>query len=307
MLSTREAKVKIRSINNTKQITKAMEMVSASKMRRSQQVALGSRFYCEKALQILGNLSEHTDYNLHPLLERRPVSKAGLLVITSDKGLCGGFNSNILKKVQKFLEVEKADVIAVGKRARDFFLWRKINVAESFTGFGDSIKIEEILPIADTLIKWYQEKKYDSVTVVYTKFLSTLKQEAVVRQILPINIESIKEIVASILPERGKFSDLKKEKKEIDFRGYNYEYLYEPSSESVLNNLLPDLFRIQIYHMILESNASEHSARMVAMRNASDSAQNLIEELTLYFNKARQSAITKEISEITAGSEAIQN
>ncbi|MDO8559090.1 MAG: ATP synthase F1 subunit gamma [bacterium] len=307
MLSTREAKIKIRSINNTKQITKAMEMVSASKMRRSQQVALGSRFYCEKALQILGNLSEHTDYNLHPLLKRRPVNKVGLLVIASDKGLCGGLNANVLKKAQKFLEAlpvgrqgERADVIAVGKRARDFFLWRKINIAESFIGFGDSIKIEEMLPIADSLIKWYQEQKYDSVTAVYTKFFSTLKQEAVVRQILPINIESIKEIVAGILPERGRYSDLKQS------RHHNYEYLYEPSSESVLNNLLPDLFRIQIYHMILESNASEHSARMVAMRNASDSAQKLIEELTLYFNKARQSAITKEISEITAGAEALQ-
>ncbi|MBI2041558.1 MAG: ATP synthase F1 subunit gamma [Candidatus Nealsonbacteria bacterium] len=230
-----------------------------------------------------------------------------MLLITSDKGLCGGFNSNVLKKAQKFLDDQKADVIAVGKRARDFFLWRKLNVTAEFTGFGDSIKIEEILPIADSLIKWYREQKYDSITAVYTNFLSTLKQEAVVRQILPINIESIKEIVAGILPERGRYADLRKEKKETDARFlYNYEYLYEPSSESVLNNLLPDLFRIQIYHMILESNASEHSARMVAMRNASDSAQNLIEELTLYFNKARQSAITKEISEITAGSEALQ-
>ena len=169
------------------------------------------------------------------------------------------------------------------------------------------MKIEEILPIADSLVKWYQDQKYDSVTAVYTKFLSTLKQEAVVRQILPINIESIKEIVAGILPERGKYADLKREEKKAETGSYHYEYLYEPSSESVLNNLLPNLFRIQIYHMILESNASEHSARMVAMRNASDSAQKLIEDLTLYFNKVRQSAITKEISEITAGAEALTN
>ena len=299
MLSTRETKVKIRSINNTKQITKAMEMVSASKMRRSQQVALGSRFYCEKALQILGNLSEHTDYNLHPLLKKRPINKAGLLVIASDKGLCGGLNANVLKKAQKSLEARQADVIAVGKRARDFFLWRKINIAESFIGFGDSMKIEEILPIADSLVKWYQEQKYDSVTAVYTKFFSTLKQEAVVRQILPINIESIKEIVAGILPERGRFSDLEQG------HYHNYEYLYEPSSESVLNNLLPNLFRIQIYHMILESNASEHSARMVAMKTASDNASDLADGLTLEFNKARQAGITREISEISAGAEAL--
>lgn len=307
MLSMRETKIKIRSINNTKQITKAMEMVSASKMRRSQLVALNSRLYCERALEILGDLSEHTDYNLHPLLKRRPVNKAGLLVITSDKGLCGGLNSNVLKKAQKFLEEKKADIIAVGKKGRNFFIWRKLNVAAEFAGLGDSVKIEEVLPIADSLIKWYQEQKYDSVMAVYTNFLSTLKQEAVLRQILPISIESIKEIVAMILPERGRYADLRQEKKEAKTHRYRYEYLYEPSPESVLNNLLPDLLRIQIYHMILESNASEHSARMVAMRNASESAQKLIEELALHFNKARQSAITKEISEITAGAEALTN
>lgn len=306
MLSIRETKVKIKSINNTKQITKAMEMVSASKMRKSQLVALNSRFYCEKAMELLGDLSEHTDYNLNPMLVKRQVKKSALLVITSDKGLCGGLNSNILKKAQKFLGEKEADIIAVGKKGRDFFLWRKFNVAAEFVGFGDIIKMEETLPIANSLIKWYQEQKYDLIMAVYTRFLSTLKQEAVVRQILPISIESIKEIVAGIVPERGRYAELKQVKSKSETPRYNYEYLYEPSAESVLDHLLRNLLHIQIYHMILESNASEHSARMVAMRNATDSAQKLIEELTLYFNKVRQSAITKEISEITAGAEALQ-
>lgn len=315
MLSLRETKVKIRSINNTKQITKAMEMVSASKMRRSQMVALNSRFYCEKALQILGNLSEHTDYNLHPLLKKRPAEKIALLVITSDKGLCGGLNSNVLKKAQQFLKPfdsaqgrgKKADIITVGKRGRDFFLWRKFNVAAEFVGLGDSVKIEEVSPIADSLIQWYQDQKYDSIMAVYTNFLSTLKQEAVVQQVLPISIEAIKKIVERILPERGRYADLKQEQKKETAYPYYYEYLYEPSPESVLSNLLPALIHIQVYHMILESNASEHSARMVAMKNATENAQKLIEELTLHFNKVRQSAITKEISEITAGAEALTN
>ena len=304
----RETKVKIKSINNTKQITKAMEMVSASKMRKSQQVALNSRAYCEKALELLGDLSEHTDYNLHPLLEKRSVNKAALLVIASDKGLCGGLNSSVLRKAQKFLGDREADIIAVGKKGRVFFNWRKFNVAAEFVGFGDIIKIEETLPIADSLIKWYQEQKYDLIVAVYTRFLSTLKQEAVLRQIMPINLEAIKEIVAGIVPEHGRYAELKSEKKAAEIRPrYNYEYLYEPSPDLVLSELLHNLLHIQIYHMILESNASEHSARMVAMRNATDSAQKLIEELTLHFNKVRQSAITKEISEITAGAEALAN
>jgi len=306
MLSMRDTKLKIRSINNTKQITKAMEMVSASKMRKSQLAALGSRPYCQLALEILGNLSEHTNYNLHPLLKRRKIEKTAILVIASDKGLCGGLNSNILKKAQKLAKEKNADIIAVGKKCRDFFSRRNFKTVAEFTGIGDSVKIEETSPITELLIKYYKNGEYDSIMAVYTNFLSTLKQEAVIRQILPINIEGIREIVENIVPERGKYSDLRSKKKKEEPYRYNYEYLYEPSAESVLENLLPDLLQIQIYHMILEANASEHSSRMVAMRNATDSAQKIINELTLSFNKVRQSAITKEISEITAGSEALQ-
>lgn len=284
-----------------------MEMVSASKMRKSQLVALNSRPYCQIALEILGNLSEHTDYSLHPLLRKSPAEKIAVLVITSDKGLCGGLNSNVLKKAQKFLDGRQADIIAVGKKGRDFFSRRKFNIAAEFTGIGDSVKIEQTSPIAESLVKWYEEGKYDLVVAVYANFLSTLKQEAVLRQVLPISIEGIKEIAAGIVPERGRYSNLGPATagKAGQYK-YSYEYLYEPSAESVLDTLLPDLLRVQVYYMILEANASEHSARMVAMKNATESAQKLIEELTLSFNKVRQSAITKEISEITAGSEALQ-
>lgn len=306
MLSTRETKLKIRSINNTKQITKAMEMVSASKMRKSQLVALSSRPYCEKALEILGELSEHTDYNLHPLLKKRIEGKTALLVITSDKGLCGGLNSNVLKKSQKFLKEKEADIIAVGKKCRDFFSRRNFNIAAEFTGIGDTVRIEEAAPIAEFLIASYKNGKYNSISAVYSRFLSTLKQEAVIRQVIPVNIGEIKEIIAGIVPERGRFSDLGREKAKEESYAYNYEYLYEPSAELVLDNLLQSLLYIQVYHMVLESNASEHSSRMVAMKNASESAQKLIDELTITFNKVRQSAITKEISEITAGAEALK-
>ncbi len=304
MISAREIKVKIRSINNTKQITKAMEMVSASKMRKSQLVALNSRPYCEKALQMLGELSAHTDARLHPLLNKIE-GKTALLVITSDKGLCGGLNSNVLKKAYKLAKEKNADVIVVGKRARDFFSRRNFNIAAEFFGIGDTVKTEEASPIAEFLINNYGEGKYGSILAVYTNFLSTLKQEAVVRQVLPVSIEGIKEIVAGIVPERGRFSgDVLKQKEEV--YPYSYEYVYEPSPQIVLDRLLKELLHVQVYHMILESNASEHSARMMAMKNATESAQKLIDELTLTFNNVRQAAITRELSEITAGAEALQ-
>jgi F-type H+-transporting ATPase subunit gamma len=303
MISARETKIKIRSINNTKQITRAMEMVSASKMRKSQLVALSSRPYCEKALEILGELSAHTDYS-HPLLQKVE-GKTALLVITSDKGLCGGLNSNVLKKAHKLAKEKEADIIAVGKRAREFFSRRNFNIVAEFHGIGDTVKTQEVSPVAEFLIKSYQEGKYGMITAVYTNFLSTLKQEAVVRQVLPVSLQGIREIVAGIVPERGRFSGVSAQEKE-EVYPYNYEYAYEPSPQVVLDALLKDLLHVQVYHMILESNASEHSARMVAMKNATESAQKLIDELTLTFNKVRQAAITKEISEISAGAEALQ-
>jgi F-type H+-transporting ATPase subunit gamma len=305
MISSRETKNKIRSINNTKQITRAMEMVSASKMRKSQLVALSSRSYCEKALGILGELSAHTDCGLHPLLKKSK-GKMALLVITSDKGLCGGFNSNVLKTTQKLVKDKEADIIAVGKRGREFFSRRNFNIAAEFHGIGDTVRTDQVYPLAEFLIKSYQEGVYGSILAVYTNFRSTLKQETVVRQVLPVSIEGIKEIVKSIVPERGRFADSKEPEEKEESYPYNYEYVYEPSPQVVLDSLLKELLLIQVYHMILESNASEHSARMVAMKNATESAQELIDELTLAFNRARQAAITKEISEITAGAEALQ-
>lgn len=305
MPSTRETKLKIKSVNNTRQITKAMEMVSASKMRKSQLVALNSRPYCQIALEMLGNLTAHTEISLHPLLMKPAASKICLIVIASDKGLCGGLNANVFKKSLKFLEGRDADIIAVGKKSRDFFNRRKFSIVDFFAGVGDSVELEETAPIVNNLIQRFQTAEYNSIFAVYANFLSTLKQEIVLRQVLPVSIEGIKEIVAGIAPERGKYSETAREKEKNIFK-YTYEYIYEPSPQSVLNSLLPELLHIQVYHMILEANASEHSARMVAMKNAAESAQKIIEELTFSFNKARQSAITKEISEITAGSEALQ-
>jgi F-type H+-transporting ATPase subunit gamma len=305
MLSTRDIKRKIKSIGNTMQIASAMEMVAASKMRKSQLVALNSRPYCERALELLGNLGKRVHHSHHPLLVKRPVKRTLLLVVTSDKGLCGGFNSNVLDKAHEILKKGgEVDVVAVGKKGKDNFLYRKFNVVSEFSGIGDSVDIAETAPIADLLIDLYKSKKYDLVLAIYTNFISTLIQKSVVRQVLPIDFETIKEIIKSIIPQHGRYSELRKEREKVS---KHYEYKFEPSTKEILEELLPDLIQIQVYHTILESNASEHSARMVAMKNASDSAKNLIDELRIAYNKIRQAAITKEISEITAGSEALEN
>lgn len=294
---TRDIKRRMRSIENTKQITRAMEAVSATKMRRSQEFALSARPYAESALQLLGNISQKIASKIHPLLEKRRGKNICLIVITSDKGLCGGYNGGVLRKAQEYLNnnLEKnIDIITVGKKARDYFKFRNQERVEEFIGFGDFVKLDETMPVANRILQDWQDKKYSKIVCAFTNFVSTLRQESVVRQILPITKKGIKEIVEGIGGPMQQVSD------------YNYRYLFEPSREKVLRELLPLLVDIQIHYMILEANASEHSARMVAMKNASENAEEILDELNLFYNKARQSAITSEITEITAGHEALK-
>lgn len=307
MKSTREIKHRMRSIGNTQQITRAMEAVSATKMRRSQEFALAARPYAEHALRLLGEVSERTMRKLHPLLEKREGENICLIIITSDKGLCGGYNSAVLRKVQEFINNLKfnVDIVVVGKKARDYFKFRKYKLAGEFIGFGDFVKMDETLPVSERILNDWQEKKYSQVVCAYTNFISTLKQEAAIRMILPITKKGIEEIVAAITPERGKYAEQTRDSR-LKTYSFSYQYLFEPSREKVLDELLPLLVKIKIHHMILEANASEHSARMVAMKNASENAEEILGELTLFYNKARQAAITKEITEVTAGHEALE-
>ena len=312
MQSTRDIKRRMRSIGNTQQITRAMEAVSATKMRRSQEFALAARPYAESALQLLGNIGQKTVREIHPLLERRRGKDICLIVITSDKGLCGGYNSGVLRKAQEYLdknsESKNIDIITVGKKARDYFKFRGYEIAEEFVGFGDFVKLEETMPIAKRILFDWQEKKYSKIVCAFTNFVSTLRQEAVIRQVLPITKKGIKEIIEGIIPKKGRYAE-KDTSLRQGFGGqasYNYRYIFEPSREKVLNELLPLLVEIQAHYMILEANASEHSARMVAMKNASENAEEILEELNLFYNKARQAAITREITEVTAGREALE-
>ncbi len=306
MPSVKSIKQRIKSTKNTAQITKAMEMVSAAKMRKSQEAALGGRPYAGAVLRLVKNILLKFEEKPEIILEREVKTKL-ILIVTSDKGLAGALNSNVLKATDSWFKKEEANkksllAMAIGKKALEYCNRNGIKVAQSFTGFGDRANITETLTISDAILAGFLEKKWDEVDVVYTQFRTTLLQEVKIRKILPVTIDNLVEVVKSITPEYGKFAESNKNmiEKEAD------NYLYEPSAKEVLEVLFPQLLAIHVHNVILEANASEHSARMVAMKSASDNAKKLVTDLTLVYNKARQSNITREILEITAGAEALQ-
>ena len=292
MPSTRDIKRRQKSIQNTHQVTKAMEMVAASKMRKSQLVALGSRPYSEKAISILSHIKAGAPDIKNLFLDGAVESKKILaVVITSDKGLCGGLNSAVIRESSKLFEQFKKDgyeveLLLVGAKSKSYFERMGVTIHETFRGVGDYVTLEEVKPITKFIQEKYKTSEFNKVIAIYTKFISTLKQQVETRQILPI--------------ESLEIENQDKANTQLS------EYAFEPNAKAVLRTLVPFLLDIYVYQIILESNASEHSARMVAMKNASDSAENILEELTLSYNKARQAAITNAITEITAGVEALK-
>ena len=299
MISTRCIKRQIQSIQSTSQITKAMEMVAASKMKKSQEAALMARPYAEAALSLLENVGESVEPQKHILLENREKKNVCLFVVTSDKGLCGGLNSGILKKALEVIKDNeskdrKVSIVTIGKKAENYFRRTKNDVVAVFNGIGDSVELRETLPISKLLIDDFRNRKFDKVMTVYTNFISTLKQETRVKTILPITRKSLEETIEEI-------EDMDKKDNRVGNENNGVEYKFEPSPSDVLCKLLPNLIEIQTYHIILESNASEHSARMVAMKNATDNARDMLEDLNLLYNYIRQQKITQEMSEITAG------
>jgi F-type H+-transporting ATPase subunit gamma len=283
--STREIRRRIRSVGNMSQITRAMEMVSAAKMRKAQARVTASRPYSEQLRQIMTDLAtqqpDPEQTAQFPLLQKRPVQNIALIVVTPDRGLTGALNTNILRRASRFI-LEEAQapvrVIAVGKKARDYFVKTKQNVVAEFTGIGDDISLDAVRPIADIAIDEFASGAVDAVYVVYARFVNTLVQRPELLQVLPVEPP----------PAREGYSD----------------YIFEPSPAAVLNDLLPRHVEVQLYQAILEGLASEHSARMVAMRSASDNAKDIQQDLTLSYNKARQAQITREVSEIAAGANA---
>jgi len=286
MATVREIRRRIRSVRNIAQIAKAMETVAASKMRRAQAQTLASRPYAEKALEVLHSLARQTAYGgeaLHPLLEQRPVQRIGVVLYTADRGLCGGFNASIIHKAVEFTKAQEHPVsfIAVGRKGRDFLMRYRFEVEAEFTGIPDRPTAMDVAPIARVAIDDYLSGRWDTVYLAYTDFVSTLVQRPTIRRLLPL--EPVWETGTPVA----------------------VDYIYEPDPRTILDQVLPRLAEWQIYQAMLESIASEQSARMVAMRNARESAMELIDDLTLTYNKARQEAITKELLDIAGGAEAL--
>ena len=287
MATTREIQRRIRSVQNTAKITKAMELVAASKMRRAQQSALAGRPYAERIIWVLADLAEtlsHMDPDtLHPLLRRREVQKVGIVHITPNRGLCGGLPANVNRRTAALtLDVGvPVQLVAVGRKGRDFFRRSNVSIRAEFTELGDYPDYLDILPIARVVMDDYLAGEVDQVFLVYTFFINTVTQEPKVRELLPV--EPPEETATRAV-----------------------DYIYEPSREAVLAELLPRYVEMEIYEAILEGIASEQSARMVAMRNASEAAGEMIEDLTLARNKARQEQVTKELLDIVGGVEGLK-
>jgi len=292
MPTLRDIKRRINAVKNTRQITKAMKMVAAAKLRKAQMRMLQMRPYAERMNEILTTLSTTMDTDIHPLLAFRPRKTIELLVITSDRGLCGAFNSNILRAASRFLKERREQgfnnitISVVGKKARDYFRRRNIEIRNSWTGLSGNLTFSDAQAIAKNIIDSYLNHMMDEVVILYNRFKTVMTQEVTSFRLLPYTLpeshEGRIETAASSL------------------------FIFEPSQEEIYNQLLPRNIEIQIYSALLESQASEEAARMTAMENATKNADDMIENLTLQFNKARQASITKELMDIVGGVEALK-
>jgi len=293
MAGTKEIKRRIKSVKNTKKITKAMELVAASKMKRAVSSTLASRLYAEYSWEILSSIASNLEKSTNPLFTEKEETKNILLIlITSNRGLCGAYNAQVTKKAITLLKSTNTniDIISMGKKGDAGMRRLGRNVIASFVELSENITLANVLPISKMVIDEYSSGRYDKVLVAYTDFISALTQSPNIKQILPISKTDLKELI-----------DSTPNPVEVRLQQTKVNYLFEGNIEELLSSLAEKLTRMQIYQMLLESNASEQSSRMVAMKNASEASGEMIDDLTLVFNKARQSNITREISEISAG------
>jgi F-type H+-transporting ATPase subunit gamma len=291
MASLKEIRTRITSVNSTKQITSAMKMVAAARLKKSQDAILKMRPYADKLRQILEDLSSSLDTaEENVYADQREVKNVLIVIVTSNRGLCGGFNSNVIKAVKNLLQdkyagllkKDKVHFMAVGKKGADFLKAGKLNMISNQSTVFDDLSFGKVTPIAESIMKRFAEKKFDRVEIVYNQFKNAAVQNLVVEQFLPIQINQ----------EEGGNRQM--------------DYIFEPSKEYIVNDLIPKSLKVQFFKAVLDSFASEHGARMTAMHQATDNATELIKELKLNYNKARQAAITKEILEIVSGAEALK-
>jgi F-type H+-transporting ATPase subunit gamma len=289
MAAGKEIRGKIKSFENTKKITKAMEMVSVAKMRKAQDRMRAARPYADKIRNLAANLATATPEYKHPFMVSNAAAKtAGFILVTTDKGLCGGLNTNVLRAVtNKLKEVDasgqKSEAVAIGNKGYGFLGRIGVKVVSHATHLGDKPSLEKLIGPVKVLLDAYAEGKLSAVYLCYTRFINTIKQEPVVAQLLPLSAESM-------TADKGQ---------------HGWDYLYEPDAPTVIDELLVRYTEALVFQAVAENMASEHSARMVAMKAATDNAGNLIAELKLIYNRTRQAAITKELSEIVAGAAAV--
>jgi F-type H+-transporting ATPase subunit gamma len=285
MASTRDIRRRIKSVRNTRQITKAMELVAASKMKKAQQAALTGRPYAQLMADMLATLATRIDESFHPFLAQRPVKTRGIILVTTDKGLCGPLNSNLFRLVMDIKEPAKFAVI--GRKGSQFLVRTRRDLLADFQ-VHDRVPFAEVKAVAEFMVQQFLEDAIDTVEIIWPRFKNTLIQEPARLSLLPL--QSLTETVAALRQSSGG-SAVKPDDREM---------LFEPSPAAVFAALLPLYINREVYHQVLDAKASEHSARMVAMKTAKDNATKLIDDLTLEYNKARQASITQEILEITA-------
>jgi F-type H+-transporting ATPase subunit gamma len=287
MASGREIKTKIKSVQNTRKVTRALEMVSASKIRKAQDLMKASRPYARAMRQVIGHLAKANSEYRHPFLnERKETKRVGYIIVSTDRGLCGGLNSNLFRKLlgeirEWQLKNVEVDIVAIGTKANVFFRRLKVNLVGSTTHLGERPKIEQLIGVIKVMLDAYSAGRIDNLSLVYNNFVNTMTQKSTIEQLLP-------------LPESTTLTS-----------SYDWDYIYEPDAQTVLDHVLARYIESLVYQATLENLASEHAARMVAMKSASDNATKAIDSLTLVYNKARQASITQEISEIVGGAAAV--
>ncbi len=320
MSNTKEIQRRIKSVSNTRKITSAMEMVAATKMKRATDAVLATRTYANLSWETVLNLSQANDSSsLHPLLKKKDkIKRVAMILISSNRGLCGGYNNKIIQKAhdsilkhqsgpdQKDIET---DFILLGKKGQAVYRYYGYQIVAEFDKPDLASRVAEVLPVANMVIEDFLNGKYDKIMVAYTDYINPSVQVPRIKQILPVDIEAQDENLGIMGKDTRvgmdkDFVDQKREKHTTS-QGHNYEYLFEPGPKEVLDEMIPRLIEVQLFQALLESNASEHSARMNSMHQATEAADEIVDDLTLYYNKARQAVITSEISEISAGANAL--
>lgn len=295
-------KNKIKSTERTSKVTRAMEAVSAVKMRKSQERALKGRPFAEAAFRILENISHSLDVGRHPFFIQDNGTHDCIILITADKGLAGSLNSAVIKEATEYLsskDKNEVEIICFGKKAYEYFLRRGYTIPKHYLNVSDEVSVSDMEDVVNALVSQFKFGHYRTVHLVYQNFLSTFEQRAVTRQILPIKKDEVRTLIEDILPKHGKYME------KVD-HAFSSVYSIEQNYETLFDSIFRSIIEIMLYHTLLESKASEHSARMVAMKNATDKARDVTRILTLAYNKERQSVITAEVSEITGGIEAMK-